>query len=100
MIVLVKTKNAQPCIFCANCQGARKWCETHQYTEACVPFLQAAVADRNKAIKEGDEIIKKLERQLAHVNGRLCCSTCRFNGLDYVKQECNECKGYSKWEER
>ena len=100
MIIRIKVKEKLPCIFCATCQGACEWCETHQYTEACVPFLQAKVAERDKTRKDCDEIIKKLERKLADVNGRLCCPTCRYNGLDYVKQECYECKGYSKWEER
>lgn len=100
MIIRIKVKQQQPCTFRASCQGACEWCNTNQYTEACVPLLQAAVADRNKTIKDSDEIIKKLERRLAQVSGRLCCATCRHNGLDYVKAECHECKEYSKWEER
>ena len=100
MIVRIKVKPALPCIFRASCQGACEWCETHQYTEACVPFLQAKVAELTKALKDSDEVIDTLERKLAQIEGRCTCLTCRHNGLDYVKQVCYECKGYDKWKER
>lgn len=33
----------QPCMFRDKCYAACEWCDTHSYSEACVPTLQARV---------------------------------------------------------
>ena len=33
----------QPCMFKDKCYAACEWCETHSYSEACVPTLQARI---------------------------------------------------------
>lgn len=42
----------QPCPYSSKCSGACKWCETHSYSEACVPMLQQVVQRKNNTIKE------------------------------------------------
>lgn len=34
---------AQPCMFRGKCYAACEWCDTHDYSEACVPMLQARI---------------------------------------------------------
>lgn len=33
----------RPCHYSTTCSGACEWCETHSYSEACVPLLQQEV---------------------------------------------------------
>ncbi len=41
-IVRIKARVVpQPCQYRNRCVGACEWCETHDYSEACVPLLQA-----------------------------------------------------------
>lgn len=41
-IVRIKARVvADPCPYRETCCGACEWCETHSYSEACVPMLQA-----------------------------------------------------------
>ena len=38
----------QPCPFRSYCPGACDWCETHDYSEACVPLLVQRVHNMNR----------------------------------------------------
>lgn len=51
-----------PCIFRGVCQGDCEWCETHSYSEACVPMLQQRV----QALYTLEEIAHKLCSHFGH----------------------------------
>jgi hypothetical protein len=39
---------ADPCPYRETCCGACAWCETHSYSEACVPMLQKEIRDHGR----------------------------------------------------
>lgn len=41
----------QKCLFFACCDGACEWCETQDYSEACVPMLHQRIAAQRVAIE-------------------------------------------------
>lgn len=49
--IAVKAKST-PCIFRGTCQGACEWCNTHSYSEACVPMLQLRVQQLTKKLEQ------------------------------------------------
>lgn len=50
----------QPCMFRDTCSGACEWCETHIYSEACVPFLQ-------REVRKQQECAASVRRRLQHL---------------------------------
>lgn len=50
----------QPCMFRDTCSGACDWCNSHSYSEACVPMLQQQVHDLQKRNARQSDTIKAL----------------------------------------
>lgn len=55
----VEEEFEEPCRFRDTCIGACDWCESHDYSEACVPMLQAEVRRQTKSATEAASFILK-----------------------------------------
>lgn len=112
MKVKVKKRNdpneqLKPCMFIDSCFGACVWCETHDYSEACVPMLQQRIAVQRVAIEAlkkelteakqpqaGCEYCSGKFAEYQHtVNTRLAIST--FGKARTIETECNPCPPYA-----
>lgn len=60
-IVKVKRKRADPpqqCVFLDNCVGACEWCETNDYSEACVPMQMYEIRRLNAELETAMEMLR------------------------------------------
>jgi hypothetical protein len=68
MKVKVKKRNdpneqLQPCAFIDLCFGACDWCETHDYSEACVPMLQERVNNQAMTIRAQQSVLDEIAKR-------------------------------------
>ena len=69
-IIRIKARVApKPCIFIDYCIGACEWCESHEYSEACVPMLQKKVLDQRRDLIGLEKKCKKLQEGCEYCAG-------------------------------
>lgn len=53
----------QPCRYRDTCHGSCDWCKTHDYSEACVPMLQARVQLLQIAAEVTSDALKEKQKE-------------------------------------